>query len=614
MKTGGLADRAFPRTMPGGMALATTVRRAAAPKPGSLDQELGRRRTGLLLLLLVACFALYAVLGVPHLTNNAVGDLEFSGWSGPIAEHLARGERPYVDFVLPIPPGSFALLLLVQKLAGRPLILQELWLNQICNLLMALTAYALVRPFLSRANALLVAFASLVVLLRVPKECAYDYTAELFAWLSVALGAQGLVASRRRDLCWLAAGFCAGFTFAFKQSTATGVVGGWLAAFVYFASLALAKRDRRSLEARLRDFSRLGLGAVLGLGSLVLLLHALGTSFSAYYQAIFVDGAPLKGGSIALGYAFVSYLLGSPAYPASLLLTLLAAGLLVRLARRPGALHLGELRAEDEIGRAKAAWIAIPALAAFGGAALLIAFRVPALPTWVAYWADRLRYVPAFGLLLGAVYFAAQLVPPRDGSVDEESRRRGHELNAITLVALITSLLHNLSSPEFRPVLRHNPSSRSHSCICSARSIALSLAARSSWTSRLTSARCSRRSSIACWRLGPRRAGGSLVGTVRERQRRPDRARGPPGAGARGGDRRSACAARGSRARALIGRPRPELTGAVIFVDQYAARLADDDLAHAREEPTESGRDSTGGARRVDADIRDLDQPKRARP
>src|SRR5262249_14963344 len=87
---------------------------------------------------------------------------------------------------------------------------------------------------------------------------------------------------------------------------------------------------------------------------------------------------------------------------------------------------------------------------AFGIAVAAIALRAKAVPDAIAYFTDRLRYVPAFGLLFLCVSFAA-LGLKRAGSM------RGHELGAITLVALSTSLLHNLSSPEFRPFYDNNP-------------------------------------------------------------------------------------------------------------------------------------------------------------
>jgi hypothetical protein len=105
--------------------------------------RLERRNAGSLLALMVGCYLSFAYFFVPRLTNVHFGDVEFTGWSGPIGERLLRGERPFVDFVLPIPPGSFLLLAAVQKLMGRAILQQELWLNTVAQLLMALIGYAI---------------------------------------------------------------------------------------------------------------------------------------------------------------------------------------------------------------------------------------------------------------------------------------------------------------------------------------------------------------------------------------------------------------------------------------------------------------------------------------
>ncbi len=55
-----------------------------------------RRAAGLLLALLSGLFLVFAFFFVPRLNNNVMGDMEFTGWTGPFAARLARGERPYV--------------------------------------------------------------------------------------------------------------------------------------------------------------------------------------------------------------------------------------------------------------------------------------------------------------------------------------------------------------------------------------------------------------------------------------------------------------------------------------------------------------------------------------
>src|SRR5260221_12612083 len=80
-----------------------------------------------LLSLLSAAYLTFLFFYVPRLNNSVLSDREVTGWVGPIAERVARGDRPYVDFVLPIPPGSFALLALIQRAARKALLLRGLW-------------------------------------------------------------------------------------------------------------------------------------------------------------------------------------------------------------------------------------------------------------------------------------------------------------------------------------------------------------------------------------------------------------------------------------------------------------------------------------------------------
>ena len=56
------------------------------------------------LLAISLSFLVYCWWFVPRLTNYLVLDTEFTGWAGPIGERLARGDVPYEDFILPIPP------------------------------------------------------------------------------------------------------------------------------------------------------------------------------------------------------------------------------------------------------------------------------------------------------------------------------------------------------------------------------------------------------------------------------------------------------------------------------------------------------------------------------
>lgn len=398
--------------------------------------------------LLVGTFTVFALFALPRLTNNAFGDHEFSGWSGAVGNEIARGRIPYVDFVLPIPPGSLLVLGWIQKLGGKLLIINELRLIAVCQLLMAGMAYALARQFTTRENAWLVAFASMVTLLRGPKECAYDHTAELVAWSSVLLGALAMVSEneRRRSLAWIACGALATFTLAFKQSTGGGVILGWLVAFAY-----LALRARAIV---LRGLFGWATGCVLGLAAVWVLLVTCGSGLGAYVQAVFRDGSSLKGGSFLLAGNLGGYLLGESSFPSSVVVSLLLAAVLVRVLTRNEALSL-PAQADSGLTLRAGIGIGLPVLVVFGVAMILLGMRVQGLSDRVLHWLQNLNFVPGLGLVFACVYFVAELQnrAPKDATGPE----RGQALNAIVLVALLTSLLHNLSAREFRPFYDPNP-------------------------------------------------------------------------------------------------------------------------------------------------------------
>jgi hypothetical protein len=97
---------------------------------------------------------------------------------------------------------------------------------------------------------------------------------------------------------------------------------------------------------------------------------------------------------------------------------------------------------------------------AFGTAALALAAHATALPPALLAWSARAKEVPAIGLVLAGIAFLGQLGRWSARGEDAETARaktRGHELNAVLLVAFVCSMLHNLSFPGFRPFYDNNP-------------------------------------------------------------------------------------------------------------------------------------------------------------
>ncbi len=447
------------------------------------------------LVVISACFLVFARLYVPRLNNNVMSDMEFTGWSGPMASRLLAGERPYVDFVLPIPPGSFVVLAFIQRLSGKALLLQELWLEAAIHLALAWLGYAMAALFTTRRVALMVAAATLVTVLQLPKECAYDHTAQLVAWSSIVVGAHALFAlpGRRRALYFGSSGFLAGFTLLFKQSTATGVILGWLLALGYLAGMRWREHGRAALRERLPDVYAWATGTAAG---------GLGT-----WAVLVVLGAA----------------------------------------------------------------------ACFGGATALLASDLRALPRGVLVLGSALKSVPTFGLVAGTVFFVVHCLPSRT-DVPGPEREHGHTWNALFLVAMSSTLLHDTSFVLWKPFYQNNPS--------------IPVA-------------------IVCLLVSSERAGlrwltavlfvgtlGSLFSLKLDRALSADT---PVTAGHwagltvnyRGKELLAAAARVQQLARpdetvlvlpedvqlaALFGRPRPHLLGAIVFVDQYARRLAEADI------------------------------------
>jgi hypothetical protein len=548
-----------------------------------------RRAARALLALLAALYLGFAFYFVPRLTNAHFGDVEFTGWSGPLAERLLRGERPYVDFVLPIPPGSFVVLALIQKVMGKALLQQELWLNHLAQLAMALLAYAFAARLTTRKNSLLVALSTLIALFWLNKECAYDHTAQLLVWASFACGVRALLEPDgvRRDRYWLATGGLAAFTLAFKQSTGVGALLGWGVALAY---LALAERFA-SVPGLLskRDRARFAGGVALGLLALLLLLLALGSTPQAYLSATFVDGSKLKGGSLRLIRLLIGYVTIREAWTSSIAYTVVLVLIGARILTRGGSFQLGDEPSRaasdrDGLNVPRAAAIGAAMFATFGAAVYLLLARTKPIDPDLSSALERPRMVANLGLVLGCGFFVGQLWPGADATAAE--RRIGHAVNALSLAILSTSLLHNTSAPEFRAFYDNNP--------------IIPLAFLFLYTA------------LERAGLGPLRYAAALCvlltlfGGRLDRAIAAQRSIGPTGhwAGMKVGERGRDLALLARHVQSLtapedsvlvlpedlalarlIDRPRPPLIGAIVFVDQYPEHLAPDDILALKAHP-----------------------------
>jgi hypothetical protein len=537
-------------------------------------------------------FVLFNVFFLPRLSNNHFGDIEFTGWSGPFGERLLHGDRPYVDFVLPIPPGSFAVLAAIQWLVGRGLVLEELWLNAILQLGLGAITYAMLTPLTSRKNATFAAVATLITLTQLNKECAYDHTAQILSWATFPIAVRALLSDdeHRRARLWSAVGFFAAFTLAFKQSTAVGAILGWLTALSYLFLVEWLSGNRSRARKLLPEALSYARGLGYGVAALWFLLIALGSSASAYFQAVFRDASILKGGSLLMARNVAGYLFTYPAYAGSLGIILGIVLVGFRLVRVHGHLHSG-----DEVGRDSpfrwwdVAAVAVSALGAFVGGAALLGFGPPGYPPDYVLQIDRLKQVAAFGLVFGAALVVAHAVrtPRRDAvPIATDAVRVGHVMNALIGAALVATILHNTSAPEFRPFYDNDPiiplaflalfSLLDRARLGGARILALGLVAGSLFGNKFYRAMTATVNADAGTYWTHMRVNDRGVAMIEAANRARQLTR---------PDETVLVLPEDVQLAALVGRPRPPLLGAIVFVDQYAPRLAEDDIRRLEESP-----------------------------
>ncbi len=537
------------------------------------------------LALVVAGFVLLSTALVPRLTNVHFGDVEFSGWSGPLGTRLLSGDVPYRDFTLPIPPGSFALVALIERVSGRALLSNELWLNAAIHALLGCLAYALARAFTSRALALAVAASTLVAMTYLNKECAYDHTAQLTAWASLVAAARALIStdSRARGRWWIAAGVAAGATLAFKQSTALGALAA-LSLGPTYAAWQAQRAGRSGGAALRRDAAHVAGGAVVGLALVAVLLVGLGASPASFVTAVFRDGSTLKGGSGRLITNVWGYFSSYGVFPPSLgfIVALAAVGAGVH---RSGGFDLAQ--EQDRRDEKRTAWaVALAAAATFVFAFAWLRSGAAGLGAAWVHRLDLLKHLPGFGVVLaiGFVALGPTLRAPRDEAPNRARHRTG--LEAVGAMALVTTILHNTSAPEFRPFYDNNvliPVGFLHLYVALARcgsrwlwSVAFTLALASLFGNKLHRAAEARHAApqeghwAGLWVSERGRTMLRAAARVRSLTNEDDTVLVLP---------------EDLQLTSLIGRRRPELRGAIAFVDQYPASVLEHDVSVLEREP-----------------------------
>lgn len=551
---------------------------AGEARPAPRAAKLARHATAIGLTALVLAHSFFAAHYVPRLTNNMWSDAEFSGWGAAIARRVVEGALPYRDLVMPVPPGSLWILAAIQRSVGHARILDEAAVCAICHGTMAVLAYAIVRPFASRKVSLFVAAGSLATIIQLPKELSYDHTAQVFAWASLALLARVLArpdAARAR--VWLfAAAWTAGFVALFKQSTATGAVAAALLAPSLLGFLDARARGARAAAPRaIASLAVAATGAALGFASVLGAIAAAGGSPAGFLRVVYGDGAELKGGAATIVPRLLGYTTVDGTIEAPLLLAALAVVAVWRTlaaGRAFAAPSPADSTDREPSRRALAAYVLVLVGTATLGVLQLRLFV--GSPMSAFYVASRIAHkLPPVGLALAAAYAVAALRARASGPRDAG-------FAVLLACAVAGAMFHNASVPEVR-FFYDNNALVAVALLALFHALEHPTTRRLGWLAFVVLATSMLGGKMGRW-LEARRpvgregfwsgmyvsdAGAEIVRAAR----RVRELAGP--------DDEVLVLPEDVTFAALVGRPRPKLCGAVLFVDQYPSRCIADDLA-----------------------------------
>lgn len=405
-------------------------------------------------LIILAClaavmtsFLLFATGLAARLENGLWNAPAFSGWCAAVAHQLVTGKRLYRDVTLPMPPGSFAVLAWIERALGHGArLVYENRVCEVCYALLIPIAYAMARPIAGRRVAFFAAASAAGWASIWAKQLAYDALAEVVAWGALAVMVHAWVREPgARERRWLgAAGFTAGATLIFKQSTATGIVAGGLVGLGYLA--LVERRTAGALRSRALGALVFAGGSVTGAAFAVVGYGIPGGSMGGFLRAVFVDGLALKGDRLHLVTRAMSGFFVQPTVLWSIAISVLFAAIVFRIVRRGGGLTVGgsdqnAFRLRDAVGVAAAAFVV------FGYGAAMLAGWLPksAVLLVINFTSPQLI---AIGFGLAVAFFFGNLGPHAD--------RRGHAFNAAALAALVLCNTVSTSMTYFNPFYENN--------------------------------------------------------------------------------------------------------------------------------------------------------------
>ena len=412
------------------------------------------------LALLLALFGAIGVAMVPAHWSSIWADREFSGWVVPIANRIGGGQRLYEDGLhLAMPPLPFVILHWVG--GGAATWWMESLVNFCLQSLTIVVMYLGLSRTLPRPIPFLAALGAMPIFFSLAKMIAYDSVVQVTVaaiavsitahLLSLSTSAASEAPEPQRRLAWLfaAAGATAAAILS-KQNTALGAAGG--------ASLLLLVASGGSFWDRSRTFGLYWSAvAMFVFGSTVLLWPY--ADIGGLVADVFVAGAEPKGGSAELVANLQAYVvqLGEMLTPgrvvASIVLLLLAIPLSFPRRAQPPI----------EEGSPEPSWhdVVLPECAGLFGAGLgfiailRVSEPIPGVTTFSPFVGWLAMDVLVVGLVLsalaGAVVLVGRLYAIRP------LPREAVSIGALFVVTFAAAVFHSLSTPRFRWTYDNNP-------------------------------------------------------------------------------------------------------------------------------------------------------------
>jgi hypothetical protein len=325
-------------------------------------------------------------------------------------------------------------------------------------------------------------------------------------------------------------------------------------------------------------------GLAGGLAAVALVVVAVGADVGEFVQAVLVDGPPLKGGTRALLRILFLFVFHFDAIRNTIVPTAVVIAIGVSMSRRRGSVHVGaEPEPGRSLGRFSVALVLASSIVTFGVATSMLAGEVRGLELRFTSICEDLKNVPAYGFVYAMVFFAAHL--HESSAPTDRARQRGHALNALVLSTMTTSLVYDTSFVEFIPFYFNDPSipvvllclfvATEESGLVWATPLVLAVAMLP-----LFGVKLNRALSDDTYVEGTQWQGLRVNYRGVEILRVAARARelaGPSG--------KVLVLPEDVELVGLIDRPRPRLSGAIVFVDQYPKRLLADDLRELDRNP-----------------------------